>query len=325
MVTQILPWQACVGAQRDWVWRGWQTRYSFSGLNSDSSFPPMLFLHGFGASIGHWKHNLPFFSERHTVYALDLLGFGGSEKANTSYNVASLWAEQVYDFWRTFINQPVILVGNSLGSQVSLIAAARYPEMVRATAMVNLPDSSVLESPIWLVRVLALVRAGLFPALWVTKSIFTSTPVFEPFFHWIRQPSVIRFWVNKAYVNPDAVTDELVDLLVAPTHDRGAARALKAMFIAKPTLTKEYLATSILPTLTIPMLLIWGKQDMLVPPKLAPLFVQYNDALQLVELDCAGHCPQDECPDAVNDAIATWISSWLPKAQTVSYDKKLRA
>ncbi|MGF1604636.1 MAG: alpha/beta fold hydrolase [Thermosynechococcaceae cyanobacterium] len=316
-MTTTLPWQSCVGAQRDWVWRGWQTRYSFSTKGADPKRPPMLFLHGFGASIGHWKHNLPFFSKHHAVYALDLLGFGGSEKANTNYNAASLWAEQVYDFWRTFIKVPVILVGNSLGSLVSLIAAARYPQMVRATAMINLPDSSVLESPVWLTKGLSLLRTGLFPALWVTKSIFTSTPIFNPFFRWIRQPSVIRFWVKKAYSNPDAVTDELVDILVNPTHDRGAARALKAMFIAKPTLKEEYLAKSILPRLTIPMLLIWGKQDMLVPPKLAPLFVRYNKALQLIELDNAGHCPQDECPDVVNDAIATWIERWLPKAQPV--------
>lgn len=312
-MTQALSWQQCVGAQRDWMWRGWQTRYSYLRA-ADSNTPPMLFLHGFGASIGHWKHNLPFFHQRHTVYALDLLGFGGSEKANTDYSIAQLWVDQVYDFWRTFINTPVILVGNSIGSLVCLIAAARYPQMVCATAMVNLPDASVLESPVWLQRSLAAIKTGLFPILWTTKTIFTSSLVFEPFFRWVRRPGMIRFWVRRAYANPDAVTDELVDILVQPTHDRGASRALRAMFNAKPTRRKKYFATQILPTLTIPMLLIWGRQDMLVPPKLAPLLAAYNDNMKLVELDNAGHCPQDECPEVVNDAIATWISSWHPQA-----------
>jgi pimeloyl-ACP methyl ester carboxylesterase len=305
-----MTWQQCVGAQRDWVWRGWQTRYSYIGAAKTGCAPPMLFLHGFGASIGHWKHNLSFFSQHHTVYALDLLGFGASEKANTNYLI-SLWAEQVYDFWRTFIRVPVILVGNSLGSLVSLITAALYPQMVQATAMVNLPDSSVLESPLWLTRSLSLLKRGLFPAAWITKTIFTSSLIFEPFFRYIRRPNVIRFWVQKAYASP--VTDELVELLVAPTQDRGASRALRAMFNAKPTRRAEYLATHILPRLTIPMLLIWGRQDMMVPPKLAPLFVNYNQMIQLVELDNAGHCPHDECSDVVNEAIATWIFTWLSK------------
>ncbi len=281
----------------------------------------MLFLHGFGASIGHWKHNLPFFSEHHSVYALDLLGFGGSEKANTNYSIASLWAEQVYDFWRTFINEPVILVGNSLGSMVCLIASARYPEMVKATALINIADSSVLESPEWVKQSLSLLKACLFPALWVTKTIFTSSLIFEPFFRWIRRPSVIRFWVQKAYASSDAVTDELVDILVQPTHDRGASRALRAMFNAKPTRNAEYWAANILPNLTIPMLLIWGRQDQMIPPKLAPLFIKYNPNMKLIELDNAGHCPQDECPEKVNDAIATWIQHWLPKPKPLSYDK----
>ncbi len=311
-MTQTLTWEQCVGAQRDWVWRGWQTRYSYiNATQTDSTAPPILFLHGFGASIGHWKHNLPFFSEHHTVYALDLLGFGGSEKANINY-LASLWAEQVYDFWRTFVNVPVILVGNSLGSVVSIIAAARYPQMVCATVMVNLPDSSVIESPPWLKYSLALIKSSLFPVLWVSKAIFTSSLIFEPFFRWLRRPNIIRFWVQKAYARPHAVTDELVDLLVKPTHDRGASRALRAMFNAKPTRKAEYLATHILPRLTIPMLLIWGRQDMMVPPKLGPLFVKQNKAIQLVELDNAGHCPQDECPEDVNVTIATWINDWLP-------------
>lgn len=281
----------------------------------------MLFIHGFGASIGHWKHNLPFFSEEHAVYALDLLGFGGSEKANINYSIALLWAEQVYDFWSTFINEPVILVGNSLGSMVCLIASARYPEMVRATVMINVADSSVLETPVWLKQSLSLVKICLFPALWVTKTIFTSNLIFEPFFRWIRRPSVIRFWAQKAYSSPDAVTDELVDILVQPTHDRGASRALRAMFNAKPTRDAKYWATNMLPKLTIPILLIWGRQDRLIPPKLAPLFLKYSQNIELVELDNAGHCPQDECPEKVNVAIATWIVSWLSKPEPLSYDK----
>ena len=98
-------WQERIGSQRDWVWRGWQTRYSYlraRGKSDDIQDLPIIFIHGFGASIEHWRNNLPVLAQNHTVYAIDLLGFGASRKANTEYS-AALWTEQVHDFWQTFI------------------------------------------------------------------------------------------------------------------------------------------------------------------------------------------------------------------------------
>ena len=123
-----LHWQQKVGSQRDWVWRGWQTRYTYIRPqnpyeNNRAKSTPLMLLHGFGASIGHWRHNLEVLGDRHTVYALDMLGFGASEKAPANYSV-HLWVEQIYDFWKAFIRKPVILIGNSIGSLISLAAAA---------------------------------------------------------------------------------------------------------------------------------------------------------------------------------------------------------
>ncbi|MGL5074836.1 MAG: alpha/beta fold hydrolase, partial [Waterburya sp.] len=109
-------WHERVGYQRDWVWRGWQTRYSFLRAKkrpSSNQQPPIIFIHGFGASIEHWRYNLPVIAQQYNVYALDLLGFGASRKADVEYS-AALWTEQLHDFWETFIGIPVILVGNSI-------------------------------------------------------------------------------------------------------------------------------------------------------------------------------------------------------------------
>jgi hypothetical protein len=71
-------------------------------------------------------------------------GFGASEKAVVTYKTG-VWVEQVYDFWRTFIRQPVILVGNSIGSLVALAAAFSHPEMVQGIVMLSLPDPALEE------------------------------------------------------------------------------------------------------------------------------------------------------------------------------------
>jgi pimeloyl-ACP methyl ester carboxylesterase len=140
----LQTWHQKVGNQRDWVWRGWQTRYTYQRCSDRANLgnsAPVLLLHGFGASIGHWQHNLEFLATHHTVYGLDLVGWGGSRKPDIKYDI-DLWVDQVYDFWQAFVGQPMILVGNSIGSLVALVAAARHPEMAASLVMVSLPDLS---------------------------------------------------------------------------------------------------------------------------------------------------------------------------------------
>lgn len=292
-------WQERVGSQRDWVWRGWQTRYTYIRPTAPNyKTTPLILLHGFGTSIGHWRQNLAVLGEHHTVYALDMLGFGASEKALVSYKV-DLWVEQVYDFWRTFIGQPVVLVGNSIGSLVSLAAAATHPDMVQGVVMMSLPDPSLEEEAI---------PQFLRPVVAAIKSLVASPLLLKTLFRVVRRPSMTRRWAALAYANPDAVTDELVDILVGPAQDRGSAQAFYAILKAMTSSQFGPSVKVVLPTLKIPMLLMWGQQDRMVPPpEFARQFAEYNPNLQLLQLDNAGHCPHDECPEQVNQAILQWI------------------
>jgi len=295
-------WQQRVGSQRDWVWRGWQTRYTYIRPDQPrQKTTPLILLHGFGTSIGHWRQNLAVLGEYHTVYALDMLGFGGSEKALVSYKV-DLWVEQVYDFWRTFIRQPVVLVGNSIGSLVSLAAAARHPDMVQGVVMMSLPDPSLEAEAI---------PAFLQPVVAAVKSVVASPAVLKTLFRLVRRPSIARRWASLAYANPATVTDELIEILIGPAQDRGSAQAfyatVKAVTSAEPGLSVK----TVLPTLEIPILLIWGQQDRMVPPVFARQFANYNPNVQLLTLENAGHCPHDECPELVNQAILTWIDKYF--------------
>ena len=303
-----LHWRQRVGNQRDWVWRGWQMRYTYArSAQPQPNSPPILLLHGFGASIGQWRHNLEPLAQHHTVYALDLMGFGASEKATAPYGTP-FWAEQVYDFWRTFIGQPVVLVGNSLGSLVAMAVAAKYPDMVQGLVMINLPDSSVLESPVWARQAIAALAICTRPVVKAAKRIFTSPLVFNPLFRVIRSPRVVRLWVKQAYTSPEIITEELLEILSTPAFDRGAAAALRAMIDPKTGSRENFTAKKVLPTLKIPMLLLWGKRDLMVPPKLAPLFVQCNPRMTLIEIADAGHCPHDERPEEVNPILLRWLA-----------------
>jgi pimeloyl-ACP methyl ester carboxylesterase len=288
-----------VGNQRDWVWRGWQIRYTYIRPREEyQQTTPLILLHGFGAAIGHWRHNLEVLGDRHNVYALDMLGFGASEKAVVNYNV-ELWVEQVSEFWQTFIRQPVILVGNSNGSLISLVAAALHPDMVKGIIMMSLPDPSLEQAAIPVV---------LQPLVQGIKNIVASGLILKPIFYLVRRPGILRRWAALAYADPKAVTDELIDILAGPPQDRGSALAFIALCKAAIGLNFSPSIQKILPNLTIPMLLIWGRQDKFVSPRLAEQFLLYNPQLELIYLENVGHCPHDESPAAVNQVILAWIN-----------------
>lgn len=275
--------------------------FNFTSVSAVSSAPPLILLHGFGASIGHWRQNLAELARDRPVYALDLLGFGASQKAAANYNV-EIWIDQVYDFWQTFIGQPALLVGNSIGSLICLAAAAAHPDMAAGVVMISLPDPAVRSEavPKWLQ-----------PAIATVESIFASPPVLRTLFYFVRRPAVVRRWVSFAYANPEAITDELVEILAGPAGDRGAARAFCGLFQAIGSPNFGPGVKTLLSALKVPMLLIWGEQDRMIPPRFARphQFPNYNPNLKLLILENAGHCPHDECPEQVNQAILDWIAA----------------
>ncbi|HEY9605426.1 MAG TPA: alpha/beta fold hydrolase [Allocoleopsis sp.] len=287
----------CYQNQQDWLWQGWKVRYTF--IHNPQSQVPVILLHGFGGSIGHWRQNIAELAKHHSVYALDLLGFGASEKPAALYGI-SLWTEQVYEFWKTFVKVPAVLVGNSIGSVTCLAAAATHPEMARGVAMISLPDTSGREECIPVV---------FRPLVRKIKSAFASPLVLQPLFHLLRQPYILRRWVGLAYACKEAITDELLEIISAPARELGSAQAFCTILRAMLSPKFSPCIKSILSNLQIPSLLLSGQKDRMVPPTSARRFLGYNLLLQLVELENAGHCAHDECPERVNQELLNWIQT----------------
>jgi haloalkane dehalogenase len=284
--------------QRDWYWHGWRIRYTFQRVKAENRHQdvPIILLHGFGASVRHWRKNIPVLSEYHTVYALDLLGFGASTKAYTNYDV-ELWAELVSDFWSTFIRQPVILIGNSIGSLIALVATIKHPQMSCGLAMLSVVDLSAREK---------MIPQAIQPLLRGLESLVASPWLIRIIFNFVKQPSVIRRWLKLAYVDETAIDDELVEIIATPPQDKGAARTLIALSKSVNRSDFACSTTELLQQVNIPMLLIWGKSDRFIPPTLAPQLAQANPLIELKLLDNVGHCPHDECPELLNNLLLEW-------------------
>jgi pimeloyl-ACP methyl ester carboxylesterase len=293
------PWHR-LGSQRDWVWRGWQVRYTYIRTGDRANAqqnPPILFLHGFASSLLQWHENLAPLSQSYSVYALDLIGFGASEKAAAPYKVG-FWVEQIYDFWRSFIGQPIVLVGHSLGALVALTAAVAHPEMVQNLVLITLPAARQELLTGWLQSFIGEI-----------ESFFTSPLLIKPLFRLIRRPKVVRSVLRMVYVNQSRVTEELVERFVLPGHDRGAAQAFSRLSKARTQNDFSHNTKDLLSQVQVPILLLWGEHDRVIPLSWGRQLPAFNPNLKLVEIPNAGHCPYDETSDRVNREILLWLDA----------------
>ncbi|CAI9110803.1 OLC1v1010891C1 [Oldenlandia corymbosa var. corymbosa] len=281
-----------------WTWRGRKIHYVVEG----EGFPIVL-IHGFGASAFHWRYNIPELSKKYKVYALDLLGFGWSEKAIIDYD-ALVWRDQVVDFMKEVVKEPAILVGNSLGGFTALVAAVSLQEQVRGVTLLNsagqfgdaISDNNESEET-------ALQKFFLKPL----KEIFQR--VFLGFLFWqAKQPARIESVLKSVYKDASNVDDYLIDSITRPAADPNAGEVYYRLMTRFMSNQRKYTLDSVLNQLSCPLLLIWGDLDPWVGPVKAIRIKEFYPNTTLVNLQ-AGHCPHDEVPELVNKALSEWVSS----------------
>ena len=280
--------------KQSWQWQGHQIQYTVTGTGQ-----PLVLIHGFGASIGHWRKNIPVLAQAgYQVFALDLLGFGGSDKADVSYTL-ELWQELLHDFWATHIAQPTVWIGNSIGALLALMMGANHREMTAGAVLLNCAGG-LNHRPEELTFPLRWVM-GAFTKLIASKSI-------GPFlFERIRAKHRIRRTLYQVYCNRQAVTDELVELLYRPSCDDGAQQVFASILTAPAGPTPAQL----LPQVRCPLLVLWGENDPWTPVKGGQIFQQTrpSESIEFISIPNAGHCPHDEHPEIVNSHILQWLAA----------------
>ncbi len=282
-----------------WTWQGLSIRYQQAGDQGT----PILLVHGFGAHSAHWRKNLPVLGQSHRVYAIDLVGYGQSDKPKpgvVDYTFET-WGKQVIDFCKDVIGEPTYMAANSIGCVVVMQAAVDAPDWVTGLVLM---DCSLRLLHDRKRHTLPWYRNA--PTPYIQK-ILNYRPLGQFFFSRLATPRTVSRVLKQAYGNPDAVTDELVQLLLDPAKDPNAVD----VFLSFISYSQGPLPEDLLPQLTCPVHIIWGEADPWEPIALARAYEDYPAVQDFVVLPGVGHCPQDEVPDQVNPLVLKWVAADL--------------
>lgn len=281
----------------------------------------VVLIHGFGASKGHWRHNLVPLARHAEVIAVDLLGFGASDKPPSRladepaepgavrYSF-DLWAAQVVDLVQhegaSSARRRVHLIGNSIGAMVALTAARQLEQLGQPAAQVILIDCAQ--------RTLDDKRLGEQPPLAqltrpLLKQVVRQRWLVAALFQLLATPTTIRRVLQQAYPSGAHVDAELVELLLAPTREAGARESFRGFI----NLFNDHLAPELLAELHTPVRMLWGGADPWEDPAEAERWAAAYPVIQELQvLEGLGHCPHDEAPAAVNPLLVDWLRTEPP-------------
>ncbi len=245
---------------------------------------PVVYVHGLISSAASWKRVLSPASAGRMAIAVDLPGFGFSDRPwPYDYTVGA----QALHLWRYLDARGVgrvVLVGNSLGGAVALVAAAARPQRVAALVLVDAPSPRT-RIP-WRFRVLRTPAAG------EVEMELLCRPAME----WL-----LRY---RFYSRAERVTGETVSDWWEPVPVPGTRRAALAAIRSSPRGYEDVAAR-----ITAPTLVLWGKEDRILPPSDGLDLAAQIRGSRFVMLPDAGHVPQEETPEAFAKAVAGFLGT----------------
>lgn len=275
------------GESRTFEWRHGNIFYKTAG--AENAGPPLLFVHGIGAGASSfmWRRNFDALARDFRVYALDLLGFGFSDKpTNASYS-AELYVELIADFIREVAGAPAHIVASSLGAAYSVLVAGEQPELVSSLTLIAPTGAGSLRA-----------RPGMTGAAFY--GLLQSPVLGTSFYNVIASERSIRDYVRKElFYDRRRATPRLVAQYYATSHQPGAQHAIAAFLSGYlNTDTRENFAR-----LTQPVTLVWGKQDETNPIEHAAELLSLNPRAGLEIFDRCRMMPQEEQPERFNALV----------------------
>jgi pimeloyl-ACP methyl ester carboxylesterase len=259
-------------------------RYHYTEYPADG--PDIVLVHGFASSTYTWEAVVPYLHERgYHVFALDMKGFGWSDKPDDAfYDPVSLMEE--VDAWMEALGlTQVVFAGNSLGGAVAVLMALEHPARISKLVLIDAAGYP-MQRPM-VIRLAHLPLAG---------------GVMKLFFG----PWLVRWNLKEVFSDDVCVTDEKVKAY----YDRlRTENALDAQIAVARSLKLDQLEQYIerIPDITTDTLIIWGKDDRWIPLDIGRRFKNDIAGSTLTVIPECGHMPQEEQPERTAQLIIDFI------------------
>ncbi len=275
------------GEARFFDWRHGRVFYKTAGPTKAA--PPLVLIHGVGAGASSfmWRKNFDELATDFRVFALDLLGFGLSDKPGTTPYSADLYVELISDFIREVAGIPANVVASSVGAAYAIRVADESPTLIR---------SMVLNAPTGVDKLDN--RPGMAGAAFY--GLLQSPVLGTSFYNVMASERSIRDYAGKhLFYDHRRVTDRLVANLYATSHQPGAQHAIAA-FLSGYLNTDTRAAFS---RLTQNVTLVWGKQDATTPLEHGLALLQANPRARFEVYDYCRMMPEQEHPEKFNTLV----------------------
>jgi len=233
----------------------------------------LVLLHGLMGELSNWEPTIDHFKDRYRVIVPILPIY---ELPMLTLGVKSL-SKYIHKFIKFRKLGQVVLVGNSLGGHVGLVFTTSHQEYVKALVLTG--SSGLYENAF----------GGSFPK--------------RESYDYIKEKVAFTFY------DPATATDELVAEVFKTVNDR--SRVIRILALAKSAIRHNM--SKDLGKITIPVSLIWGKQDKVTPPEVAEEFHELLPNSELNWVDKCGHAPMMERPEVFNEYLDKFLNRILLK------------
>jgi pimeloyl-ACP methyl ester carboxylesterase len=252
---------------------------------------PVLCVHGLGANLFTWRHFVVPFSQTNSLILVDLKGFGSSPKPADNHYSIEEHADDIYKIILDSDLRRLTLIGNSLGGAIALIVALRLCEQdpTRLSRLVLIDAGAYKE---YLPGYLKLMRSFL------GKLIVYLAP----------SKLAAKFVLKASYYDKNKITEEQVRAYADPLASEGGRHALlETARRCIPANSDEI--TSKLKRIKVPTLILWGKEDGVIPLKVGELLDQDLPDSRLEIFEQCGHIPQEEKPEQTIASISGFMNT----------------
>jgi pimeloyl-ACP methyl ester carboxylesterase len=252
--------------------------------------PPVILLHGFGGSMWQWEHQQTALSAHFRVITPDLVGAGLSDKPDIEYR-----PDQMLEFLVGFMDALNIpqasIVGNSMGAGLAIGLALDHPRRVSQLVLIDGLPADVMEH---------LASPSL------RRALTTSAPAWlVSFGNWLFGGLMVESTLREFVYDPSLLTPAVLDRSNRNRQRPGQFRAFLSVGPNLPLWEQNFAPR--IGTIAHRTLIVWGEEDRVFPLLAGDILHRTIAGSTFVPIPKAGHIPQWERPELVNQELITFI------------------